>query len=108
MGTPDSASSKVTVPEAASAACAPRKATHFSASPRTTRAGTGQLPARASISSARWRTAGTGTELADLLDQGMADIGAGRPAEALVSLRLERFQRQNVVHVGAHLSRPPG
>ena len=39
---------------------------------------------------------------------GMADIGAGRAAEAPVRLRLERQQRQHVVDIGAHLARPPG
>ena len=39
------------------------------------------------------------------LDQRMADVGAGRPAEALVRVRLERQQRQHVIDILAHLAR---
>ncbi len=41
-----------------------------------------------------------------LLDQRMADIGAGRSAEALVRGRLERQQPHHVIDIGAHLAGP--
>ena len=41
-----------------------------------------------------------------LLDQGMADIAAGRPAQPAIGLRLERQQRQHVIDIAAHRARP--
>ena len=43
-----------------------------------------------------------GRSLRDLLDQRMADIAAGRPAELAMHVGLERQQRQHVVDVAAH------
>ena len=56
-------------------------------------------------------SASFGRSFADLLDQRMADIAAGRPAELPMHAGLERQQRQHVVDVAAHragAARPPG
>ena len=51
---------------------------------------------------------GIGPKRADLLDQGMADIGARRPLEPAIGFRLERQQRQHVIDVAAHGARAAG
>ena len=70
----------------------------------------GRLPGRTSSTggSARRRAASSalGRSSFNLLDQRMSDIAAGRPAEPLVHLRLERQQREHVIDIGAHGARP--
>src|SRR4051794_13729733 len=74
IGTPAMASSRVTVPDAAKAAWAFRKAAYFSASPSTMRGRMGQACVAASISAARCETAGS------VRDTGRPSCGIARPS----------------------------
>ena len=49
---------------------------------------------------------GSGPQRGDLLDQGMTDIAAGRPAQPAVLLRFERQQGQDMVDITAALRAP--
>ena len=54
----------------------------------------------------RSASAALGRKLVNLLDQRMADIGAGRAAQLLVNVGLEWQQRQHVIDIAAHGARP--
>ena len=53
------------------------------------------------------RSPGAGRSAPHTLDQRVADIGAGRPAEAQVRGRLEGLERHHVVDIGSHRLGPP-
>ena len=63
--------------------------------------------APAAAASRRVCSLGSGPQRGDLLDQGMTDIAAGRPAQPAIGLRLERQQRQHMVDISG-ASRAPG
>ena len=50
---------------------------------------------------------GVGPQIGGGLDQGVAHVGAGRAAQLLMRVRLEREQRQQVINVTAHRARAP-
>src|SRR5262245_41973620 len=53
------------------------------------------------------RFVGAGAKRSYFFDEGVADVGARRPTQALKDIRLERQHRQYVVDITAHAARPP-
>ena len=76
--------------------------------PHLAAAAAGQHQKDRRIGIAAARLLGVGPQLADVLDQRMADIGAGRSAEPRMHGRLERQEREHMIDIGAHRARPPG